>query len=140
MSIDDTDIFSLCSISNYNLFLHPRTSGRGGGVGILVHMDLQSLSISPIALSYGECISCNFRLKFNLGILSGYICPTFISSCSRSDLLTDHYLFHTSILLNRPSSTKSLMYYRDLKHLHYTDLCSRISHCLWNTNKSFDKP
>ena len=28
-------------------------------------MDLQSPSIYPIALSYGECISCNFRLKFN---------------------------------------------------------------------------
>ena len=28
-------------------------------------MDLQLPSISPIALSYGECISCTFRLKFN---------------------------------------------------------------------------
>ena len=178
-------------------------------------MDLQS----PIALSYGECISCHFRLKFNsLRIIviyrppkadfsiffdefhdlindtlhlnaskvmivgdfnyhfdssspphssfkqltdsldlnqhilipshiSGNIIdliftpndtPTFISSCSRSDLLTDHYLFHTSILIKRPSSTKSLMHYRDLKNLYYTDLCSRVSHFLWNTNISFD--
>ena len=29
-------------------------------------MDLQSPPISPIALFYGEYISCNFRLKFNL--------------------------------------------------------------------------
>ena len=64
ISLDDSDIFSLCSIDNYNLFLHPRTSGRGCGVDISVHMDLQSPSISPIALYYGECISCNFRLKF----------------------------------------------------------------------------
>ena len=65
---------------------------------------------------------------------------TFISSCFRSDLLTDHYLFHTSILHKRPSSTKSLMHYRDLKNLNYTDLCSRITYCLWNTNISFDNP
>ena len=64
--------------------------------------------------------------------------PTFISSCSRSDLLTDHYLFHTSILLKRPSPTKSLMHYRNLKNLDYTDLCSRVSHFLWNTNIYFD--
>ena len=65
ISLDDNDKLSLCSIANYNLFLHQRTSGRGGSDGILVHMDLQSPYISPIALSYGECISCNFRLTFN---------------------------------------------------------------------------
>ena len=30
------------------------------------------------------------------------------------------------------------MHYRDLKNLDYTDLCSRISHCLWKTNIYFD--
>ena len=65
ISLDDTDVFSLCINANYNIFLHPRTSGRGGGVGILVHMDLQPPAISYIAISYGECIACTFRLKFN---------------------------------------------------------------------------
>ena len=64
--------------------------------------------------------------------------PTFIYSCSRTDILTDHYIFHISILFKRPSSTKSLIHNRDLKNLNYTFLCSRISHCLWNTNIYFD--
>ena len=39
-------------------------------------MNLQYPSIYPIALSYGECISCNVRLKFNsLRIIVNYRPP-----------------------------------------------------------------
>ena len=43
ISIDDTDIFSLSYDAGYNLYLQPRNYGRGGGVGILIHIDLQRL-------------------------------------------------------------------------------------------------
>ena len=44
ISIDDTDIFSLCCEAGCNLYLQPRNYGRGGGVGILIHMDLPTPS------------------------------------------------------------------------------------------------
>ena len=46
-----------------------------------------------------------------------------------------------TIFFTPPSSLRGphpLSHYRDLKNLNYTDLCSRISHCLWNTNIYFD--
>ena len=63
---------------------------------------------------------------------------TFTSVCSHSDILTDHYLLYTSILLEKPSSTNSLINYRNFKDLKYIDIGSRISYLLWNTNVSFD--
>ena len=51
ISIDDTDIFSLCCEEGYNLYLQPRNYGRGGGIDILIHMDLQTPSISSFSYS-----------------------------------------------------------------------------------------
>ena len=65
ISIDDTDTFSLYNEAHYNLCVHPHTSGRGGGVGMIVHKDLPSPSISPIILSYCDCISSTFNLQSN---------------------------------------------------------------------------
>ena len=62
----------------------------------------------------------------------------FISSFSRSDLLTDHYLLYTCILLEKHSSTNSLIHNRNLKNLNDIDLGSIILYLLCNTNVSFD--
>ena len=61
ISIDDTDIFSLCCEAGYNLNLQPHNYCRGGGVGILIYMDLPTPSISSFTLSYCDCISCTFN-------------------------------------------------------------------------------
>ena len=45
--------------------LWTRSSGRGGGVGMLVYKELPSPSNPPIILSYNDCISCKFNLQSN---------------------------------------------------------------------------
>ena len=66
ISIDDTDIFSLCCEAGYNLYLQPRNYSRGGGVGILIHMDLPMPSISSFTFSYSDCLSCTFNFTFDI--------------------------------------------------------------------------
>ena len=66
ISIDDTDIFSLCCEAGYNIYLQPRNYGRGGGVGILIHMYLPTLSISSVTFSYSDCLSCTFNFPFDI--------------------------------------------------------------------------
>ena len=51
---------SLCNEAHYNLFLHTRSTGRVGDVGMLIHNDLPHPSISPILISY-DCY-CYFYL------------------------------------------------------------------------------
>ena len=220
ISIDDTDIFSVCCEAGYNLYLQPRNYGRGGGVGILIHMDLPTPSISSVTFSYSDCLSCTFNFPFDilriiviyrpprpdysiffdefsdcinnglhsssfkficmgdfnyhfnsmsqphslfrqltesLGLHQHISCPThtsgnildliftpndtptqFISPCIRSDLLTDHYLIHTSISLRKPVSTKSLVFYRELRKLNYHELGLQIENRLSSDHISFD--
>ena len=75
------------------MYLLPRTSSHGGGVGILVHEDLSFPSISPIILSYIDCISCKFNLQSNsLRIIVIYRPPKpYFSTFSGefSDLIND---------------------------------------------------
>ena len=65
--------------------------------------------------------------------------PTqFISPYFRYDLLTDHYLIHTSISLRKPVSTKSLVFYRELRKLNYHELGLQIENRLSSDHISFD--
>ena len=64
ISIDDTDTFLLCNEAYYNICLHPCIYGRGCGIGILVHKDLPSSSISHTSLSFSDVFLVH--LIFNL--------------------------------------------------------------------------
>ena len=56
----------ICCEAGYNLYLQPRNYGRGGGVGILIHMDLPTPSISSVTFSYSDCLSCTFNFPFDI--------------------------------------------------------------------------
>ena len=38
----------------------------GGGVGILIHMDLPTPSISSVTFYYSDCLSCTFNFPFDI--------------------------------------------------------------------------
>ena len=62
----------------------------------------------------------------------------FVSSCIHSDLLNNHYLKHSLLLLEKSLSNKYLIYYRELRNQNYIELEFRILYNLSNTNQSFD--
>ena len=61
ISPDVSDIFSLFHDIGYSLFISPRVKGRGGGVSILFHSDLPSLTIIYPSLSYSDCLTASLN-------------------------------------------------------------------------------
>ena len=73
------------------------------------------------SLGLQQYINCPTHVSGNILYLiftPSDISLQFVSSCTRSYLLTDNYLIHAHILLEKSPSTKSLIYYRELRHLH----------------------
>ena len=63
ISNNDSDIFASILDFGYTLYLAPRQTGRGGGVGFMIRNDFYlSPSISFPPFSYSDCISLTLKL------------------------------------------------------------------------------
>ena len=93
------------------------------------------------ALSLHQHTKCPTRVSGN--ILDLIFIPIeiplfqFVFMCIRYVFLTDHYLIQDSIRLENSSSTKSLIFYRELRNLNYIELGFIILYILENMNLSY---
>ena len=63
ISNDDSDIFASILDFGYTLYIAPRQTGRGGGVGFMIRNDFLPISIHFIPpFSYSDCLSLTLKI------------------------------------------------------------------------------
>ena len=102
ISNDNSDIFASILEFGYTLYLAPRQTSRGGGVGFMIRNDLYlSPFISFPPFSYSECLS----LTLNLPTLTLHLTVIYCPPKPETILLFEKY---HDFIHNHPSSSSYL--------------------------------